>query len=65
MAKPLFDFGLSRETKQIAVIALVGLAVLAVYEFSSNAGTEAGSGIGTGAIIVGGGAAAALIIFAL
>jgi hypothetical protein len=48
--KPLFSnpLALSRQTKQIAIIAGLALAALAVYEFSSNAGTQAGESIGEG-----------------
>jgi hypothetical protein len=69
MSKPIFDFGIHQQTKQILVIAGIGLAVLAVYEFSANAGEQAGQGIGqgigTGATVLGTGAAAALILLVL
>jgi hypothetical protein len=64
MSKPLFDVGLGRQTKQILVIGGIALAALAVYEFSANAGQEAGSGIGTAAIVVGSGVAVYFVISA-
>jgi hypothetical protein len=62
MAEKLFDVGLNKQTKQILVIAGIGLAALAVYEFAGNAGTTAGEGIGTG---IGAGATDAAVILSL
>jgi hypothetical protein len=66
MAKGLFSLPpVSSGTKRVLLFAGIGLATLAVYEFSENAGQAAGSEIGTAAIVVGGGAAVALVLFVL
>ena len=52
MSKSLLPSGPSRQTKQILIVAGAALAVLAVYEFSANAGQAAGAEIGTGVIVL-------------
>jgi hypothetical protein len=39
---------ISKSTKNVLLYGGIGIAALAVYEFSSNAGTTAGTGIGEG-----------------
>lgn len=64
MAKGLIP-KISPGTQRILLISGIALATLAVYEFSSNAGQAAGSQVGTAAVVVGSGAAVALVLFVL